>query len=148
MTEGEHWTLRGTFYECCRVTDGHCALWFGRDLQQACANIVTYHIKEGIIQNLDMKGIIITYHMDGIGPKFADLAGGVKEGAAYISNNASDAQRRVLGSFVGQNLEGRMWKKCLGVKFVEIDISEENWHLSDHHALRGGEDVPGNRQGR
>lgn len=126
MTESKHWILKGTFYECCRVIDGHCALWFGRDLPQACTNIVTYQIEEGVIQNLDMKGIIITYHMDGIGPKLADLTGGVKEGAAYISNNASDAQRRVLGTFVRQNLEGRMWKKCLGVKFVEIGISEDN----------------------
>ena len=60
MTARKDWTLKGTFYECCRVLDGHCALWFGRDLPKACANLLTYQIKEGEIQNVDMNGIIIT----------------------------------------------------------------------------------------
>jgi hypothetical protein len=132
MATRNNWTLRGTFYECCRVRDGHCGLWFGRDLPEACANLVTYQIKEGQIQNVDMKGIIITYHMDGIGPKLADLAGGVREGAAYVSNNATDEQRKILKPFVTGNLEGKMWRKCLGVKFVEINVSEKNgaYHIT------------------
>jgi hypothetical protein len=98
MPADQNWKLKGTFYECCRVLDGHCALWFGRDLPEACTNLVTYQIKVGRIQNLDMSGIILIYHMDGIGPKHADLAGGIKEGAAYISSNATNEQRRVLGT--------------------------------------------------
>ena len=132
MTTDKDWELKGTFYECCRVLDGHCGLWFGRDLPEACANLLTYQIKEGHIQNVDMKGIIITCHMDGIGPKHVDLANGVKEGAAYISENATDEQRKILEPFVMQHLEGRMWKKCLGIKYVEINISDENgtYHIT------------------
>jgi hypothetical protein len=132
MPADQDWTLKGTFYECCRVLDGHCGLWFGRDLPEACTNLLTYQIKEGSIQHLDMSGIKLIYHMDGIGPKHADLAGGVKEGAAYISSNATDEQRRVLEPFVVKNLEGRMWKKCLGVRFTDINISEKNgaYHIT------------------
>jgi len=132
MTTRKDWMLRGTFYECCRALDGHCALWFGRDLPQACANLATYQIKEGHIQNVDMKGIIITYHMDGIGPKHADMAKGVKEGAAYISDSATEEQRKILEPFIMEHSEGRMWRKCLGIKYVKINISEEKgtYHLT------------------
>ena len=126
MNTRKDWILKGTFYECCRVLDGHCGLWFNRDLPEACANLLTYQIKEGQIQNVDMKGIIITCHMDGIGPKHTDMAKGVKEGAAYISENATDEQRKILEPFVMEHLEGRMWRKCLGIKYVKINISEEN----------------------
>ena len=126
MTAQKDWMLKGTFYECCRVLDGHCGLWFGRDLTKACANLLTYQIKEGQIQNVDMKDIIITCHMDGIGPKHTDLAKGVKEGAAYISEHATDEQRKILEPFIMEHLEGRMWRKSLGIKYVKINISEEN----------------------
>jgi hypothetical protein len=132
VTNRKNWTLKGTFYECCRVLDGHCGLWFNRDLPEACANLLTYQIKEGHIQDVNMKGIIITCHMDGIGPKHTDLAKGVKEGAAYISENATDEQRKILEPFVMEHLEGRMWKQCLGIRYVKINISEENdtYHLT------------------
>jgi hypothetical protein len=121
------WNLKGIFYECCRIVDGQCGLMFGRDLPEPCANLATYEIKEGKIHNVDMKGIIITFHMDGIGPKCTKLVGKiVGEGAVYISDNANDEQREILKSFVMDNMEGRMWKKCLGIKFVKIKISEEN----------------------
>ena len=53
MTARKYWTLEGTFYECCRVLDGHCALWFGRDLPEACANLLTYQIKEAVTRLRD-----------------------------------------------------------------------------------------------
>ena len=132
MTTQQEWLLKGTFYECCRVLDGHCALWFGRDLPKACANLLTYQIEEGHIQDVDMKGIIILCHMDGIGPKFTDLAKGVKEGAAYISETATNEQRTVLEPFIMEHLEGRMWNKRLGIKYVNIDLVEDNgtYHLT------------------
>lgn len=128
MTTQKRWRLKGIFYECCRM-EGHCPLWFGRDLwDKHCVNLATYQIKEGQIDNVDMKGIIIINHQDGIGPKFADTMKGVREGAVYVSDNATDAQRKVLEPFAEKNLgigaEG--WRKCLGVKFVKIAISEEN----------------------
>ena len=56
MTARKDWTLKGTFYECCRVLDGHCALWFGRDLPEACANLLTYQIKEAVTRLRDGGG--------------------------------------------------------------------------------------------
>ena len=124
--------LKGIFYETCRVEDGHCALWFGRDLPAACANLATYDVKEGQIQNVDMRGIVLMYHQVGIGPKLSDIARGIDEGAIYISENATDEQRRVLEPFVTKHLGIRPWKKNLGIKFAKIDISEENgtYHIT------------------
>jgi hypothetical protein len=126
MDEKKNWMLKGVFYECCRVEDGHCALWFGRDLPRACANMATYQIKEGRIQDVDMKGVVIMQHQEGIGPRVADMAKGAEEGASYVSDNANDEQRGVLELFLRENLGIRPWKKLLGIKFVKIDIQEEN----------------------
>jgi hypothetical protein len=120
------WRLKGTFYECCRIEDGHCGLWFGRDLPKPCTNLATYQIKEGKIRGVDMSGITVILHKDGIGPKFSDLAKGVKEGAGYISDNATDEQREILEPFVTEDLSIERWRKNLGIKFVKISISEKN----------------------
>ena len=126
------WMLKGTFFECCRIEDGHCALWFGRDLPKACANLETYQIQEGQIQNIDMKGIILMFHQNGIGPKLADLMKGAREGAAYISDNATGEQRKVLEPFIKEHMNAGRWKKNLGLKYVNIDISKENnnYHIT------------------
>jgi hypothetical protein len=123
MAKEEDWTLKGTFYECCRALDGQCGLQFGRELPHPCACLATYQVKEGQIQNVDMTGIIILFHMDGIGPKPDDV---VDEGAVYISDNATEERREILEPFVMEKMEGRMWEKTLGIKFVKINISEED----------------------
>ena len=88
MNEKKNWVLKGIFYECCRVEDGHCALWFGRDLPTACANMATYQITEGHIQNIDMKGVVVMLHQDGIGPSSAPAVARVgtqkEEGQAVV----------------------------------------------------------------
>ena len=123
MEEKAGWTLKGTFYECCRALDGQCGLQFHREMPHTCSCLATYQIKEGQIQGVDMKGINILFHMDDIGPKPGD---GVKEGAIYISDNATEEQREILKPFVMEKMEGRMWRKTLGIKFVKINISEED----------------------
>jgi hypothetical protein len=123
MNEKEGWTLKGTFYECCRALDGQCGLQFGREMPHPCTALTTYQIREGQIQGVDMKGINIFFLMDGIGPKPGDV---VDEGAAYISDNATEEQRKILEPFVIEKMEGRMWEKTLGVKFVKISISEKD----------------------
>jgi len=118
--------LKGMFLESCRI-DGPCPLWFGKDLSDAaCVNFETWEIKEGHIGGVDMKGIIIVRHQDGIGPKFADRIkpGGIAEGAAYISDNATKEQRKILEPFVKNHLGAELWRKCLGVKFVPISIDK------------------------
>lgn len=122
MVRDKGWTLRGTFYECCRALEGQCGLQFDRELPHTCACLATYQIREGKIQRVDMKGINILFHMDEIGPK----PGFVKEGAVYISDNATEEQKKILKSFVIEKMEGGMWKKTLGIKFVKINISEKN----------------------
>jgi len=127
MVTYKNWTLKGTWWECC-IREGQCPLWFGRDLWEEaglCTSFQTYRIEEGRIQNVDMKGIAIIHVLFGIGPKMADFVEGVEEGAAYISDNASDEQRRLLESFVTKHLHVKTWRKVLGVKFVKIDISEK-----------------------
>ena len=120
------WMLKGNFYECCR-TEGQCPLWFGRDLWgKSCVNFATYQITGGHINGVDMKGIIIIHHQDGLGPTYAELRKGAQEGAVYISDNATDEQKQLLEAFAIKNLGADKWKKRLGVKFVNVKISKEN----------------------
>jgi len=126
------WILKGTRYETCRQ-EGQCPLKFGRELWDApCVSFAVYQIKEGEIGNIDIAGITIIHHVDGIGPKFADLAKGPVEGAIYISDNATEEQRKVLEPFTKTHIWAERWRKNLGVKFVPINIEEDNgtYHIS------------------
>jgi len=130
MAAKENWKLKGRFFESC-IQSGHCSLWFGRDINgEACKNFATFDIEKGHINGIDMKGIKIIHRADGIGPKCEDLdptkGGGMEEGAAYVSDNATEEQRKVLEPFVRNHLGGELWKKYLGMKFCKIDITEEN----------------------
>ena len=109
----ENWKLKGTFYESCRQS-GHCALWFGRDLTGGpCSNFATFHIEEGNIGKVDMKGIIIVQCGDGIGPTQEDLHHGIKEGAVYVGDNATEEQRTILEPFVKNHLGTELWRIAL-----------------------------------
>ncbi|MBN1462000.1 MAG: DUF1326 domain-containing protein, partial [Armatimonadetes bacterium] len=115
--------LKGNLYECCR-TEGHCPLWFGRDMWDApCVNFATYQIEEGYIGDVDMKGVTIIHHQDGIGPTFAEHLKGVREGAVYISDNATDEQRKALEPFVKSALGAGNWGTFLGLKYVPVSVS-------------------------
>ena len=148
MTE-QKWILKGVFYECCR-TNGHCPIWLGRDLHIPCVNLGTFEVTEGQIQGVDMKGIIFTLHCDGIGPKVADWAPGrpgAKEMAVYVSDIATEEQKKILEPFLTTHLWADRSQKCLGVKFVKIEIKEENgtYHITNpyceqHMALTVGGD--------
>jgi hypothetical protein len=132
MTAQQNWALKGVLHECCR-REGHCSLWFGRELwEEPCTSLATFEIKEGQIENIDMSGIIIILCGDGIGPTFADIAKGI-ELAVYISDNATDEQRRVLEPFASSRFCFLAnWREFLGVKFVKINIAEENgtYHIT------------------
>ncbi len=122
MADKKGWKLKGTFYECCRALDGQCGLQFDREMPHACSCLTTYRIEEGHIQGVDMSGISLLIHMDEIGPR----PGTVEEGAVYISDNATEKQRKTLQDFFFEHMEGGMWKKTLGVKFVRVDVSEKD----------------------
>jgi hypothetical protein len=118
--------LKGETYECCR-TEGHCPLWFGRDLwDKPCVHLQAYLIKEGQVNGVDMKGIIILWHHDIIGPKFADVAAGhgIGEGAVYITDKATPEQRQALEPFVTTKMG--FAPKFYGIKYVDIKITKEN----------------------
>jgi len=122
MADKMGWKLKGTFYECCRALDGQCGLQFDREMPHACSCLTTYRIEEGHIQGVDMSGISLLVHMDEIGPR----PGTVEEGAVYISDNAAEKQRKTLQDFFFEHMEGGMWKKTLGDKFVRVDGSEKD----------------------
>jgi hypothetical protein len=119
------WSIKGVFYECC-LMEGHCSLWFGRDLRNPCRNLITYQITEGNIMGLDMAGVYIMTQQDYIGPKFADLDKRKKEGAIYVSNSTTQEQRKILEPFTMMHMRADRWKKCLGVKFVKITFEQNN----------------------
>jgi hypothetical protein len=123
MEAKKDWTLKGIFYESCRTLDGQCGLTFGMERPTSCASFATFEIKEGKIQNVDMKGIIIVLHMDGISEQRDSIV--VEEGAVYISDNATDEQRKLLEPFIMEKMAGKHFKKSLGTKSVKINISED-----------------------
>ncbi|MBU2647004.1 DUF1326 domain-containing protein [bacterium] len=132
MNDSKNWLLKGVFYECCRVEDGHCSLWFRRDLPHACTNMAIYQITEGHIQGVDMKDVVIILHQDGIGPTIAELVNGAAEGAAYVSDNITDEQRGILETFLETEVGIRPWRKNLGFKVVKISLTENSgdYHIS------------------
>ncbi|MBN1380606.1 MAG: DUF1326 domain-containing protein [Deltaproteobacteria bacterium] len=125
----QKWILKGNYYEVCRA-NGNCPLTFGRDMVDGpCANLATYRVTEGQIRGVDMKDAVFTIHADGIGPKFKDLFPGQKgiaEIAVYIDENATGEQKKILESFLSTHLSAAMARKILGIKFVDIEIKEEN----------------------
>ena len=132
MTD-QKWALKGIYFECCRA-NGQCPLTFGRDkVDGPCTNLATYKVTEGQIQGVDMKGVIYTTHADGIGPKITDFAPGKKgiaEIAIYIDDNATSEQKKILEVFLSTHLSAARSQKILGVKFVKIEIKEENGKYS------------------
>jgi len=129
------WKLKGIAYEGC-AAEGQCPLFFSRDMEAPCKFFMVLEIKEGQINNVDMKGIVVIYVSEFLSPKAADVFTLGAEGAVYVTDAATEEQRRILKPFVPTNLVGGMvMKKCLGVKFVKIDISQEDntYHITMPH---------------
>jgi hypothetical protein len=126
----QQWMLKGVYMECCRA-NGQCPLFFGRDMTDGpCTNLAVYKVDEGSIRGVDMKGIIISTHTGGIGPK-APISEPIPgkdfdDYAIYISDNATDEQRKILEPFCRTHFMAQMAEKMLGVKFTRIEIKEEN----------------------
>ncbi len=64
--------------------------------------------------------------------KFVDLLVKGGAGGIYISDTATEEQKRVLEPFLANNVPGHLAKKCLGVKFVKINLSQEDntYHIT------------------
>ena len=127
----EQWVLKGVYMESCRA-NGQCPLVFGRDMTDGpCTNLAVYKVDEGSIKGVDMKDIIICTHAGAIGPKAPGFPNPKPEErfddfAIYISDNATEEQRKILEPFSRTHFMAQMARNILGVKFVKIDIKEEN----------------------
>lgn len=129
------WNMKGVWYEGC-AAEGHCSMYFGRDLEAPCKSFQLFQIKEGKIGDVDLKGVLIINVVDLFSPKFIDLMVKGGEGGIYISKTTTDEQRRYLEPFFVNNVPNfLMVKKCLGIKHVDINLNQEGntYHVSMPH---------------
>jgi len=123
------WQLRGVWYEAC-ASEGHCPLYFGRDMASPCRSFAVYDIKEGQINGVDIAGIRIISVAD-ILSTAAELFTSGTAAAVYVSDNATAEQRPILEAFVAMGLPLPV-RELRGVKFVPIDISLDgpSYHIT------------------
>ena len=114
------WQIRGVWYEAC-ASEGHCPLYFGRDMASPCRNFAVYDIKEGQINGVDMAGIRIISVSDILSTRAAELFSSGTAAAVYVSENATAEQRPILEAFVAVGLPLPV-RELRGVKFVPISI--------------------------
>jgi len=120
------WKMKGVWYEAC-ASEGQCPYYFSRDRDEPCKSFQVFQIKEGQINNVDIGGTLVITVADLYSPKFADLLAKGGEGGIYISDTATEEQRKVLEPFFVNNVPGALLvKKPLGVRFVNIDLSQED----------------------
>ncbi|MDY6916341.1 MAG: DUF1326 domain-containing protein [Chloroflexota bacterium] len=124
------WRMKGTWYETC-ASQGQCAYYFGRDREEPCTSFHLFEIKEGEIDGVDVSGILVMAIADSLGPRFADLLGQGGDGGIYITDRATEEQRKALEPFFVNNVPGwLLTRKVLGVRFVPISLSKED---NTHH---------------
>ena len=126
------WKMKGVWYEGC-AAQGQCAYYFGRDREEPCKSFQLFQIKEGHIDNIRIDGALVIEVVDLFSPKFSDLLMKGGEGGIYIGDNATEEQRKVLEPFFVENVAGSLLvRKCLGVKFVNINLTQEDnaYHIT------------------
>ena len=120
------WNMKGTWYEAC-AAEGHCSMYFGRDMENPCKSFQVFQIEEGQIGEIDISGIRVVMVIDLFSPKFADLMLKGGDGGFYISKNATVQQKELLEPFLRKNIPGfLLLKKPLGIRYVDINIEKEN----------------------
>ncbi|MGB6836433.1 MAG: DUF1326 domain-containing protein [Dehalococcoidia bacterium] len=124
------WQVRGVWYEAC-ASEGHCPLYFGRDMESPCRNFAVYDIREGQINGVDMAGVRIISVADILSTRAAELPVSGTAAAIYVSENATAEQRPILEAFVATSLPLPV-RELRGVKFVPIDISLDgpSYHIT------------------
>ncbi len=119
------WQIKGTYNEAC-ASEGPCPYYFGRDKVGGCRYFMVFRIQEGKVNDVDLSGITTMYMGDIPHPSFEELMNLGSEGAIYISDNATPNQREILDTLAVESLGGVLMKKVYGVKYVKMDIKEEN----------------------
>jgi hypothetical protein len=119
------WNIKGVWHESC-ASEGHCSFYFGRDREEPCKQFVLFQIEEGQIDGVDVGGTLVVTIADIYSNKAADLMAKGAEGAIYISDKATPEQRKVLEPFFVNNVPRvGLIRDCLGVKYVDINFSQE-----------------------
>jgi len=117
------WQLKGTYNEAC-AAEGHCPFYFGRDVEGGCRYFMVFRIKEGRVNDVDLSGITVIYNADIPYTKCEEFIEKGSEGGIYVSDNATEKQRKVLDTLVTTNIGATLMKKIFGVKYVKIDVKE------------------------
>ncbi len=119
------WNMKGLWYEAC-AAEGHCSLYFGRDLEESCKSFQFFQIDEGKIGDIDISGVLAINVIDLYSNKAADLMAKGGEGGVYISDDTSEEQRKYLEPLFTNNIiPFSILKKTLGTKFVDISFNQE-----------------------
>ena len=120
-----NWNIKGVWYEAC-AAEGHCSMYFGRDLEAPCKSFQLFEIKEGKIHDVDISGVLVIEVIDLFSPKAADLLLKGGEGGIYISESTTEEQRKYLKPFFINNVPSMLLlRNSLGVKYVDISLSQE-----------------------
>ncbi len=120
------WSVKGTYNEAC-ASEGHCPYYFGRDKEGGCRYFMVFRITEGTANGVDLSGTTIIYLGDLPHSTFAEVLEKGAEGAIYINDAATPAQRKVLNDLAVRFLGGGpMMPRVLGLKYVKIDVDEKD----------------------
>jgi|APFre7841882724_1041349.scaffolds.fasta_scaffold12310_2 hypothetical protein len=130
------WRIKGVYNEAC-AAEGACPFYFGRGVAGGCRYFMVFRIQEGKVNNVDLSGITVIYMGDIPHPSFEELLNLGSEGGIYVSDNATPEQREVLDALVIQSIGAFLMKKVFGVKYVKMDIKEENGTI--HFKMPHGE---------
>ena len=129
------WNTKGNWYEGC-ASEGHCSFYFGRDREESCKSFQLFQFEEGKIGEVDVSGVLAINVVDLYSNKAADLMVKGGEGGVYISDKTTEEQRKYLEPYFVNNIPGSsLLRKVLGVKFVNIELSQEGntFHVTMPH---------------
>jgi hypothetical protein len=134
MSEKEiiDWNIKGVWYEAC-ASEGHCSMYFGRDLESPCKSFQLFQFTDGKIHDVDISGVLVIIVVDLFSPEAADILLKGGEGGIYISSSATEHQMKYLEAFFVNNVPSMILvRKSLGVKYVDINLSQEEntYHIT------------------
>jgi len=125
--EPDDWQVRGVYHETC-ASEGYCPYYFGRDKEGGCRYFMVFRVTDGKAGDVDLSGVVAIYMGDLPHSTYAEVTVKGSEGAIYIGDNATQAQREALDRLAVVALGGVMMKRVLGVHYVPIEIQQgEGW---------------------
>lgn len=123
------WTVTGTYNEAC-AAEGHCPYYFGRGVDGGCRYFMVFRLEDGVVNGVDLSGITVVYNGDILTSSFADLMQTGSEAGIYVSDNATEEQRKVLEPLVSSSLGGVLVGKSFGIQYVPIEVEESDGSLT------------------